>query len=182
MICPSSPGTGQGTQAESAISVQRAPRGGQGLVQPFGGCVCNHCTTPPRPWGSRQRHSDPVGSLRSPNGFPKPGCQEGAGRQQTPVLPATEEPQAGAGWLRAAACRAGRVGLESSPAPRTGGPQQLFLRTAWTFQRRAADVEGPGGAWGLKQVSGALPNETHFMCKPELPAPVEGSSRPTARM
>ena len=86
------------------------------------------------------------------------------------------------GQLPVAAFRAGRLGLESSLDPRSRGPKQLFLRMAWAFQRSAANTEGPGGARGSEQVSAALPHERGFRCKPELPAAVEGSSRPTARM
>lgn len=147
------------------------------------GAVC--ITTAPHRLSPRAPDSGTVAlwaASNPPTASPNPGARSGQGGSTPLCSQQRRNPGQVQGWLTVAAFRAGRVGLESSLAPRNGGPQQPFLRTAWTFQRRAADTEGPGGTWGLKQVSGALPDETDFMCKPELPAPVEGSSRPTARM
>lgn len=117
MICPGSPRTRQRTQAESAPSGCGEHSRGAKAWRSLWGCVYNHCPTPPQPQGSRQRYRGPVGSQQSPNGFPKPRCQERAGRQHTPVFPATEEPRAGAGVAHSGRIQGweGRSGVVPGP-------------------------------------------------------------------
>lgn len=124
----------------------------------------------------------PRGHPAVPQRLPQTWMPAGGREAAEPCAPRGRGPQAGAGVVHSDHIQGQEKRSRFVRGPTEWSPQQLFLQMARTFQRRAAGCGGSGRALKLRASLQAQPNERDFRCKPGLPAPVEGSGCPTARM